>query len=126
MGFSINFSKFFHTVDLALEHTQDILVKTEAFMQIAESSGQSGAQKLAAVKLAVETYVTASYPQLVPLFETLWGELSAVISGLVSLYHATGLFVKTAPQAVATVKQATSPQVSPANSAQAQDGVLHV
>lgn len=89
-----NFGKFFHTVDVAAADASDILAKIEAYVHIAEDTGKTGAEKLAAVKAATLGYVTAAYPDRVQTFDALWTEASAFISGMVSLYNLLGVFVK--------------------------------
>ncbi|MHB8284103.1 MAG: hypothetical protein ACYDD1_05455 [Caulobacteraceae bacterium] len=74
---------------------EDVLAKTMVFVKIAEDSTTTGAEKLAAVKTAMEAYITATYPTLTVPFDTIWTELSAVITGVVSIYKALGVFVST-------------------------------
>lgn len=96
------------SVATGVEIAKDVLDKADTFVRIAEDNATSGPQKLAAVKAATEGYVAQAYPSLAVPFDVIWNEVAAIITGLVALYHAIGVF---APKAVAAVKATPAPAV---------------
>lgn len=83
----------------------DDIASVEGFVNTvinyAETTTQTGAQKLSAVILAVKTYVADALPQLKVDYTALTTQLTSFINGLVALWNALGVFVK---DAVADVK----------------------
>lgn len=97
----ISFTAIFAGIALVESEANAIIGATTVFVQEAEVAGATGAQKLAAVKDAVEAYLKAEYPALVSQFDNIWGVLTGVVNGVVALYNALGLFVKAGTAAVA-------------------------
>ena len=93
---SINFNKLFRNLDIAAEDAADIFSTIQLFIHIAQDSQKTGPEKLAAVKAAAYSYVAAAYPDHVKAFDEAWNEVAAVISAIVSINHALGLFARLA------------------------------
>ena len=94
---SLNVGKLLTSVAIGAAQASDLVGKTVFFVQMVETAAEAvgglpGAQKLTAVREAMERYIKAQFPDLSPQFAVLWGEVSAIVSGLVTLYNATGFF----------------------------------
>ena len=94
---SLNVGKILASVAISAAQASDIVGKAVFFVQMVETAAEAvgglpGAQKLTAVKEALEGYIKAQFPEVSPQFAGLWREVSAIVSGLVTLYNATGFF----------------------------------
>lgn len=68
-------------------------------VEAAMPAGTSGATKLEAVRVGINAVYSAG-EQIAVEFAAVWGPLSAMISTLVTAYHAAGIFAtKTTPAA---------------------------
>ena len=94
---SLNVGKLLASVAISAAQASDIVGKAVFFVQMVETAAEAvgglpGAEKLGAVKAALEGYIKAQFPDVSPQFAALWSEVSAIVTGLVTLYNATGFF----------------------------------
>jgi hypothetical protein len=85
----------------ALEDVQLVQAFVVNAVQLAEQTGKTGDEKLAAVLNATETYVNNALPTLKADWSSLAVQVRNFVNGVVSLWNALGVFVKDAESAAA-------------------------
>ncbi|WP_174301398.1 hypothetical protein [Caulobacter sp. S45] len=93
----MNLVSLLSTASLVATDAETIIPAVEFFVKEAETAGgagatTTGAQKLAAVKAALQAYITTNFPRLVDTFDAIWTSMTGVINGLVALYNSLGVF----------------------------------
>lgn len=81
----------------AVQQVQAFVVNA---VQWAEASGKSGADKLQAVLMATEVFVNDALPALKVQWNSLSVQIKSFVAGVVSLFNAVGIFVKTVAEDV--------------------------
>lgn len=85
-----NVTKLFHSIEIAVEDAAYVLDRAQFYMQLVDNSALTGAQKLDAVKQAIDADIKTAKPDLVPKFDALWASLAPAISGMVAIFRLTG------------------------------------
>ncbi len=99
----MNLASLLSTATLAVTEAETILPAVDFFVKEAETTATSttttGAQKLAAVKAALQAYISTNFASLAPTFDAIWNSMTGVINGLVALYNELGVFTHATPPA---------------------------